>query len=137
MTGIFSGIPYLLKTAFAILFAYILDALIRANKLSRLNGRRLGSFVCSIISGFCIIGMGYSGCNYIMAVTFQTIAITVHGALSSGVLVNVIDIAPNFSGIILSLTSFLASASGFISPMIVAYLTLNNVSRLCVFNQNV
>lgn len=133
MTGIFSGGPYVLKTAFSVMFAYLLDTLMRANKLSRINARKLSCFVCSTISGFCIIAMGFSGCNYTMAVTLQTIAIMVHGAFSSGALVNIIDIAPNFSGIILSVTLFASSASGFISPIIVANLTLNNVQNFVLF----
>ena len=55
-----------------------------------------------------------------MAVTFLSISLALHGAVSSGVLAGMIDNSPNYSGIILGITSTIAICAGFVSPMVSA-----------------
>jgi MFS family permease len=46
-----------------------------------------------------------------------------HGSVSSGALASVVDISPNFAGVSLGINSTFSTFSGFVSPMIVGYLT--------------
>jgi hypothetical protein len=46
MTGILSGIPHLCRFIFALGFSFFGDYLLRSNKLSRTNVRKLGTFFC-------------------------------------------------------------------------------------------
>jgi MFS family permease len=47
-----------------------------------------------------------------------------NGAVSSGALASVVDISPNFAGISLGINSTFSTLTGFISPIIVGYLTI-------------
>lgn len=51
-----------------------------------------------------------------------------HGAVSSGVLASVVDISPNYASINLGIISTVAILTGFISPIIVGYITYENQS---------
>lgn len=70
-----------------------------------------------------MIGMAYSGCDVMLAVVLFTISLMLHGSVSSGALASVVDISPNFAGVSLGINSTFSTFSGFISPLIVGYLT--------------
>lgn len=126
--GLLSGIPHLMRMLFAYFFSIYGDYLLRTDKMSTTNVRKLATFVCSIIKGLFVIGIAYSGCDSIMAIVFLTIATALHGAVSTGALASVVDISPNFSGVVLGLCGMVGVLPGFISPFIVGYLTLGNVT---------
>lgn len=81
-----------------------------------------------VLNGVCVFGLAYSGCNLIAAVFFFTMSLTLHGAVSSGTLASIVDIGPNFAGITLGIVGTVAILTGFISPIIVGYLTFENQS---------
>lgn len=70
-----------------------------------------------------MIGLAYSGCEVMLAVALLTISLMLHGSVSSGALASVVDISPNFAGVSLGINSTFSTFSGFISPLIVGYLT--------------
>jgi hypothetical protein len=49
---------------------------------------------------------------------FLTISLSLHGAVSTGVLASMIDNSPNYSGIVMGITSTIAIISGFVSPIV-------------------
>lgn len=49
--------------------------------------------------------------------------------MSTGALSAMVDLSPNFAGILLGISGMIGVIPGFISPIIVGILTLNNVSR--------
>lgn len=52
------------------------------------------------------------------------------GLLHSGYNVNMLDIAPGYACIIMGLCNTLGTTAGFLSPMLVGYLTANKVQYL-------
>lgn len=52
----------------------------------------------NILQGLFILGLCYSGCNSMVAVMMLFSATVVNGAVSSGALAAVVDIAPNYAG---------------------------------------
>jgi len=52
----------------------------------------------NILQGLFILGLCYSGCNSLVAVIMLFSATAVNGAVSSGALAAVVDIAPNHAG---------------------------------------
>lgn len=128
MTGILSGAPHLLRMGFAYAFSVLGDWLLSANRMSRTNVRKLAGIMCLLVNGAFVVGLAYTGCNSTAAIAMLMAATAVHGAVSTGPLASLIDISPNYSGITLGLTGMFAVLPGFISPLIVGHLTLNNVS---------
>lgn len=127
MVGVLSGLPHLARMLFAYFFSAMCDSLMRNNKMSRNNVRKLATAMCSTVQSFFVLGLAFSGCNAWLAIFCVTVATMVHGAVSSGPLASVIDLSPNFSGVILGLTGMIACWPAFLSPYIVGLLTLNNV----------
>jgi MFS family permease len=70
-----------------------------------------------------VLGLAFAGCHVILAVALLTISLMLHGAVSSGALASVVDISPNFAGVSLGINSSFSVFTGFISPLIVGYLT--------------
>jgi hypothetical protein len=71
-----------------------------------------------VVNGFVTLGLAYAGCNTLQAEIFLTISLALHGAVSTGVLASLIDNSPNFSGILMGITSAIGVISGFVSPMV-------------------
>lgn len=128
MIGLLSGTPHFMRMLFAYIFSMLGDYLLRTDKMSTTNVRKLATFFCSIVKGLFVIGIAYSGCDSTMAVIFLTIATALHGAVSTGALASVVDISPNFSGVVLGLSGMVGVLPGFISPFVVGHLTFGNVS---------
>lgn len=81
-----------------------------------------------ILNGFAVIGLAYAGCDVIMAIVLMTASLALHGAVSTGALSSIVDIAPNYAGITLGVVSALGTMTGFVSPIVVGYLTFENQS---------
>lgn len=81
-----------------------------------------------ILNGFAVLGLAYSGCSVTSAVFFIAMSLALHGAVSTGTLSSIVDISPNFAGITLGIVSTVSIISGFVSPIIVGYLTFENQS---------
>lgn len=130
LSGTLSGLPYLLKIVFAYGFSMLADYLLRSERMSRTNVRKMAGSLCTIGVGVCLLGMAQSGDNAVMAVVWFTLANVVHGANTSGPLANQVDLSPNFAGIVLGITASCSAMTGYISPYMVGALTLNNVSSI-------
>lgn len=81
-----------------------------------------------ILNGFAVLGMAYSGCNVISAVFFLTLSLAMHGAVSTGPLASIVDISPNYASITLGIVSTVAIITGFVSPIVVGFITFENQS---------
>lgn len=129
MTGILAGLPHLTRMIFALVFSFFGDYLIKSDKMSTTNVRKLAGAMCCFVKGILVLALGYSGCNSIVAVILLTLATTFHGAVSTGPLANMVDLSPNYSSIVLGISGMVTVLPGFISPIIVGRLTLNNVNK--------
>lgn len=127
MTGILSGIPHVMRTIFALLFSIFGDYLLKSGKLSRTQVRKMAGTVCCIVNGIFVVALAYSGCNSTAAVAFLTLGTAFHGAVSTGPLANIVDLSPNYAGVVLGISGMIGVLPGFISPIIVGILTYQNV----------
>jgi hypothetical protein len=55
MTGLLSGVPHFLRTAFSMGFSYFGDHLLTHNKMSRTNVRKLATFFRKLLKKFSFI----------------------------------------------------------------------------------
>lgn len=128
MTGLLCGIPHFARMSFAYGFSSIGDWLLRTDRMSRTRVRKLAGTFSLLINGLFVIGLAFSGCNSVVAIVFITLATGAQGAVSTGPLANIIDISPNYSGVILGIASLITTIPGILSPYIVGKLTIGNVS---------
>lgn len=126
--GIFSGLPHLARTLMALVFSQIADYFLRHDKMSRENVRKIGTSISCIINGIFVLGLAWSGCDAVLACAFIILSSGSHGAVSSGPLAAIIDNSPNFAGVLLGIVNMFCAIPGFVSPIIVSYLTFENQS---------
>lgn len=81
-----------------------------------------------ILNGLSVLCLSYTNCNLVLAVLFMSLSLGLYGSVSAGPLSAIVDIAPNFSGISMGIVSSVALMSGFVSPIIVGYVTFENQS---------
>lgn len=92
LIGLFSGVPHLCRISFAAIFSIFIDYLLKNQKMSRTNARKLAGGIATIVHGLMIVGLAFSGCNQITAITFLVLATTMHGSFTSGMFANLIDL---------------------------------------------
>uniref|UniRef100_W8BYB1 Vesicular glutamate transporter 2 n=1 Tax=Ceratitis capitata TaxID=7213 RepID=W8BYB1_CERCA len=125
-TGILSGLPHLMRMLFALAFSMFADYLLRTDKIKRTNLRKLATGICCIVNGSMVICLAIFGYNALAAIVFLTLALMFHGAVSSGPLASIVDMSPNYAGIVLGISGMIGVLPGFISSYIVGIMTLNN-----------
>lgn len=128
-TGILSGTPHILRMIFSYFYSIMSDWLLRTERMSLTNVRKLATFVCNGLQGVFIIALGYSGCHPYFAVIFMMAGTAVNGAVSASTLASFVDLSPNYASILLGFCGMVVIWAGFISPVIVGILTNNNVSK--------
>lgn len=131
--GYLSAFPHVARMVFAYFFSIFADWIYRTEKMSKTNLRKFSNIVCSGIQGFLLLGLGYSGCHSTLAIVFMITAMAVNGALASGPFACCIDLSPNYGNIILGISNTLTTTAGLIAPLLVGYLTENNVSYFFLF----
>ncbi len=77
-------------------------------------------------AGTFILAAGYAK-TATVAVTCMCIGVAASGLMHSGYNVNMLDIAPRYACVIMGLTNTVGTITGFLSPMMVGYITVNKV----------
>ena len=62
------------------------------------------------------------------------LGVAMSGLLHSGYEVNILDIAPGLSGIVMGITNTAGTTTGFLSPLFVGFMTENKVKRIMFFS---
>lgn len=82
--------------------------------------------VGQVMPAAALITLGYLECTQaILAVVILTMAVTLSAPVFSGYVVNHVDIAPPYAGVLFGISNTIAASTGFISPVVTSYLTPN------------
>lgn len=126
--GFISGLPYVARMIFSVIFGMIGDSILQHKCLSTTNIRKIFTIFSHILPGILLILLVCVGKDPIISVLLITASMGANGAASITNLQNSQDLAPNFAGTLYGIANFVGSTSGFITPMITAYFTKDNVS---------
>ncbi|XP_037044095.1 sialin-like isoform X2 [Bradysia coprophila] len=129
MSGLFSGGPHFLRMGFSYIFSSFVDYLLHSKSLSRTNARKVAVFVSCIFSGSLCIGLAYAGCNSNLVIVLTTASIALLGAQSAGTLPSFVELASNYSSILLGISQTICVLPGILSSHIVGVLTNNQQTR--------
>jgi MFS family permease len=118
--GIWTGIPYACAWVASVVFSKLCDFLIRTNRLSVTNARKLfssigfgGNIICLII--LAAVPSNSNPQLALSLVTF-TVCTTLGSAWFPGWLTNFQDIAPQFAGTIFGMSNSVSCITAFIDP---------------------
>ncbi|KAK0182213.1 hypothetical protein PV327_000374 [Microctonus hyperodae] len=125
-TGILSAIPNFSTMIFSWFAAQFCDWLIRTERMTITNTRKIAMF-CSVgMPAVTIFGLSFSGCYSILAFFFIISTFALFGAISSSSFANLVDLSPNYASVLFGITGFVGNTCGFISPLFVGLMINNN-----------
>lgn len=85
-----------------------------------------------VVAGLLLVGLGYVDCTQpAVAIALLVLGVSIAGFQYSGFLVNHVDIAPAFAGILFGISNSIAAVTGFLSPVVVGIIT-EEVCCVCV-----
>lgn len=125
-TGFLAALPYVVKAFVGPAGGVLVDWLIK-NKMTVRNTRRCVFTVGCTTAALFILITGYAT-SPALAVAFLTIGVGITGLNASGYAVNILDIAPQYAGVIMGVTNVFGASPGFISPQIVGIVTPNKTA---------
>ncbi|XP_068633427.1 putative inorganic phosphate cotransporter [Battus philenor] len=125
--GLLSALPFLVMWFTNFFFSWLADTLIVKNILSVTNTRKLANTVGSVPAAICLIALAYAPKDVIVVETLLVILCSFKIASNVGVNVNHIDISPNFSGTMMSVSNFASNLCGSLAPLVAGYI-LTDVS---------
>lgn len=91
------------------------------------NVRKLACVFSNIIHGFFILLLSFSGSNEIFVILNLVSAVVISGAISSGALPGIVDLAPNYAGVLQGINGTIINSCISISPYIVGLITFQQV----------
>ncbi|XP_042913090.1 putative inorganic phosphate cotransporter [Parasteatoda tepidariorum] len=133
--GFLSAIPFILQLFVSWIASWAADKLRKANKFSITFIRKLFNTIGMTAPAICLLAITQSGCRPELIVALLSIGLGIDGCVFSGYNITTVDMTPNFSGTIYGIANTIASLSGVIAPMAVAYFlhsgtTIENWSKV-------
>lgn len=124
--GLYSALPYIAFWAIINMAGFVADFLLSKGCCSIRVARKCFTITGMLIPGALLVGLGYIDCTQpIMAIVLLVLGVSLTGIQYSGWVVNHMDVAPAFAGILFGITNSIAAVTGFLSPVIVGVITVN------------
>lgn len=105
------------------IFSWIADYLISKRGISTTLMRKSFSVVSLSGSGIFLLAASYARCDRVLAVMLFVLSLTTMGAAFPSLMVNSLDLSPNYAGTLTGVTNGAATCSGIIMPIIIGNLT--------------
>ncbi|XP_065071202.1 vesicular glutamate transporter 1-like [Rhopilema esculentum] len=119
--GFIASLPFLLKAIVGPVGGVLADIL-RNGYMSTANVRRVFYVIGAMCAATMIVISGYTT-SAMMAVASMCVGVALSGLMHSGYEVNVLDIAPGVSGIVMGISNTAGTITGFLSPLLVGVMT--------------
>ncbi|KAL8615137.1 hypothetical protein ACOMHN_054506 [Nucella lapillus] len=128
--GMVSALPYIGMWATMNISGWMADTIRQKKLLSTASTRKLMDVFGKVVAGALLIALGYVDCTQpAVAIALLVLAVSIAGFQYSGFLVNHVDIAPQYAGILFGISNSIAAITGFLSPVVVGIITDENQTR--------
>lgn len=128
--GLVSALPYIAFWLVINIGGWAADFCRDKQLLSTSLTRKVFNTFGKVVPAVMLIGLGYVDCSQsTIAIVLLVLAVSLTGTQYSGYLVNHVDIAPKFAGILFGISNSLAAVTGFISPVVVGIITEEGQTR--------
>lgn len=122
--GIYSALPYIAFWAMINITGWLADFIQSKGCLNTAITRKAFTNFGMVVPAIMLIILGYIDCTQPgAAVTLLVLGVSLTGAQYSGWVVNHMDIAPAFAGILFGISNSIAAVTGFLSPVVVGVIT--------------
>ncbi|XP_053378553.1 sialin-like [Mercenaria mercenaria] len=122
--GFLASLPYLGFWIVANISANFADFLMKRGYISTTTARKIFNSIGSILPALLIVLLGTVADDSVIAVTMLTFGLAMSGCMyGSGFVVNPVDIAPRYAGIILAISNTTGSFCSFFTPFVIGIIT--------------
>lgn len=122
-SGFISGLPYAARFVTMMLGSRMIDFLRRKGYMSTIAIRKLADALAKIVPALSLMIITFVGCSHWAALLLLTISSFFQGLIS--IAPNMLDLSPEYAGIIYGISNTLATIPGMVSPYFVG-VVLNN-----------
>ncbi|XP_045163989.2 sialin-like [Mercenaria mercenaria] len=124
--GFLASLPYLGFWAVTNISAHLADCLRKRGYISTTTARKIFNSIGNMIPAIFIVIMGNVADDPGIAVAMLTLGVAMSGCqYGSGFIVNPVDIAPRYAGIILAISNTTGSLGGFFAPLAIGIITVD------------
>lgn len=123
--GYLSALPYLCTWIFSFIGSWVLNIVVENKCLTLTNARKIFGTVSLMGPALFLVGASYAECDKVLVVVLFVSGMTLWGIAFPSIMVNSMDLSPNYSGTIMALGNGLAAVGGIFAPYIVGLLTPN------------
>lgn len=128
--GILSALPYIAFWAMINVAGWVADFVRVRQLMSTTLTRKVFDAFGKIVPAVLMIALGYVECSATaLAVVLLVLSVGLSGFQYSGFIVNHVDIAPAYAGILFGISNALSAIGGFVSPIIVGEITKEAQTR--------
>ncbi|KAL8591613.1 hypothetical protein ACOMHN_030499 [Nucella lapillus] len=123
--GLLSAIPYIGFWLMIIVSGQLADWARSRGYLNTTQARKVGNSLGMLLPGTLVSVMGFMSCEQsTAAVVLLAVGVAFSGCqYGSGWMVNPVDIAPRYAGLIFGISNTMATIPGFLAPMAIGYIT--------------
>ncbi|XP_045189876.2 uncharacterized transporter slc-17.2-like isoform X2 [Mercenaria mercenaria] len=128
--GLFSALPYIVFWAMINVSGWMADFIMAKGCCTIVIARKSFTIAGMLLPAALLIGLGYVDCTQPgVAIALLILGVATTGFQYSGWIVNHMDVAPAFAGILFGITNSIAAVTGFLSPYVVGVITDVDQSR--------
>ena len=120
--GVLSSICYFFQTLVCLIGSWITDLIITKQFLKTLTIRKMNTIMGLWLPGACALLAVVAGCQAELAVVLFALAAGLNTLSVCGCKTGMLDIAPDFAGIVFGVSNTVANIPGFMGPAIVGAL---------------
>lgn len=127
--GLYSALPYIGFWAIINIAGVLAD--LTQKCFTATFTRKVFDITGKVIPGLLLIGLGYLDCTMKgLAIALLALGVSLSGLQYSGFLINHMDIAPAYAGILFGISNAAGAITGFISPAVVGLITEKGQSQV-------
>ena len=120
-----SSVIYFFTWVGSMIGSFLADYLIANKILSITIVRKFGATLALSGSAIFIIVASYAGCDKYLVIGMFVVAMAIMGLAFPSIMINALDLSPNYAGSLMAMTNGISALSGIGSPYIIGILTTN------------
>ncbi|KAK7110181.1 hypothetical protein V1264_014101 [Littorina saxatilis] len=125
--GLLSALPYIGFWLSIVVSGQLADLARSRGLVTTTQARKIGNSIGMLFPGIFVAAVGYMTCEQsTTAVILLTLGVAMSGfQYGSGWMVNPVDIAPKYAGVIFGISNTFATVPGFVAPIVIGIITKN------------
>ncbi|XP_037086169.1 sialin-like, partial [Pollicipes pollicipes] len=113
-----SALPFLFMSIVSNIAAFSQDKLMERKTFSKTVVRKIFAVTGLLGSGIFLALASFAGCDHVVIVALLCIAVAMVGCIVSSLLVNYLDLAPNFAGSMMGVSNCVMAIAGIVAPLV-------------------